>query len=652
MTLFNTNESRNATRFYGVAFFVFIVLVTLIHNNSVSIWDQDEGAYASFAKNMLQTGNWLVPQAMWSEIHRKPPLHFWNIALAFKLFGVNEFALRLPAACFTCLTYALIFFGGTKLFGKQLSLTALLILSTSILVPILAKVSVVDSTLLFFTTLCAFSVLFILLHRNKIFVFVFWLSFALALLTKGPPIILFSIIFTSTLFIFHPNRKNLLLLHPWFFLPIAIIPFAYWCYLTTLTDGGVFLKWMYDWYILKRINGSVLGQTGLPGTHLLVMLLSFFPYFMFLPALFKSLVSGIRKNIEHEIIFVAWFFAAWFIYELSPSKLPAYVLPAHVPLAFFIAQVMLKKNTPHKISVVLHFVIQLIIASAIIGASVILSLPPSTAFVFSAVGILLLVSTGISIYIIKKKQNRIASTVGYGIAFQFLLWFIALPQIDSLKNVTKQVAAYVHEQFPKTDAVLIGNSQWSPPSLPFYLSLNNANIVEERRMPALVSSFCSDSVVVLILSKNQHEIFDSLLGFSSSKRMTNPEVLAGFTNAYYVVGNQQIVLTDSMANNYFPLPSLPLTSSDYEKTIRSSAEWFAAMREAARKQGKTTNEMVNETAVWCTKRDQSFYDFELRMNALKKWRVLMQRQAVEKHISPQQLSHDAVVLLQNKGEVY
>ncbi|MCX6198506.1 MAG: glycosyltransferase family 39 protein [Bacteroidetes bacterium] len=649
MTLFKTNESSNAIRFYGVAFFVFIVSVTLIHNNSVSIWDQDEGAYASFAKNMLQTGNWLVPQAMWSEIHRKPPLHFWNIALAFKLFGLNEFALRLPAALLTCFTYVLIFLGGRKLFGKQISFTALQIISTSVLVPIVAKVSVVDSTLLFFTTLCAFSILFVLLHRNKIFVFVFWLSFALALLTKGPPIILFSIIFTVTLFIFHPNRKNLVLLHPWFFLPLAILPFAYWCYLTTLTDGGVFLKWMYDWYVLKRINGSVLGQTGLPGTHLLVMLLCFFPYFMFFPALFKSLISGIRKNTEHEIIFAAWFFAAWFIYELSPSKLPAYVLPAHVPLAFLLAQILVKKNIPSIISLLLHYTIQLIIALAIIIASCLLPLPSSAAHVFFGVGALLLLSSGISFYVVKIKQNIIASTIGYGLVFQFLLWFVAIPQIDKLKHVTKEIAGYVEHQFPNNHVVVIGNSQWSPPSLPFYLSLNKSNILEERRITELAAHYCSDSNVVLILSKHQHEIFDTVFGYVHSKKMSNPEIVSGLTNDYFVFDNTQIVLTDTSC---FPQPNLPCIASDYEKEIRNSVNWFSAMQEAAQKQGKTTDEMVTETALWCKKRDHAIYNFELRLNALKKWRALMEKQAIVNHLSPQQVSHDAVVLLLNGGEVY
>ena len=652
MPVLKTNQSSSAKRFYCFAFFAFIVLVTLVHNNSISIWDQDEGAYASFGKNMLQSGNWLVPQAMWSEIHRKPPLHFWNIALSFKLFGINEFALRLPAALFTCFTYVLIFGGGRKLFGKQLSFTPLLILSTSILVPIVAKVSVVDSTLLFFTTLCAFSILFVLLHRNKIYVFIFWLSFALALLTKGPPIILFSLIFTSSLVIFHPNRKNLVLLHPWFFLPIAIIPFAYWCYLTTLTDGGVFLRWMYDWYVLKRINGSVLGQTGLPGTHLLVMLLCFFPYFMFLPALFKNLILGIRKNTEHEIIFMAWFFAVWFIYELSPSKLPAYVLPAHVPLAFLLAHVLLKKNIPHKISLFLHYTIQVIIALAIVIATIILPLPSSAAHLFFIVGVLLLLSTGISIYVIKSKQNIIASTVGYGIAFQFLLWFVALPQIDKLKNVTKEVADHIENHFPKTDYVVIGNRQWSPPSLPFYLSLNCATILEERRISELVLHYCADSNVVLLLSKGQHEIFDSVLGFSNSKRIANQEVLAGFINAYYVVSNQELILSDTSENKFASLPSSPPPPSHYEKEIRASADWFAAMQKSAQKQGRATDEIVNETVLWCIKKDQSVYDFELLLNASRKWRVLMQRQAVEKHISPERLSHDAALLLLNKGEVY
>jgi 4-amino-4-deoxy-L-arabinose transferase-like glycosyltransferase len=239
----------------ALLYLALVAFILLFGNNWVSLWDQDEAAYAGFAKNMVESGNWLMPEFMWSEVHRKPPLHFWNIAISYKIFGINEFAVRFPSVIFVLLTLALTFFGGRKIFGERESFNGMVVLSTSFLVMSLAKVSVTDATLLFFTTLCAVSMLHVLLYRSKLWIFLFWLGFAMALLTKGPPIILFTGVFAFILFVLHPNRKNLLQLHPWFFLPVALLPLWYWGYLCTQAEGGKeFIEWMIDWYILKRVG--------------------------------------------------------------------------------------------------------------------------------------------------------------------------------------------------------------------------------------------------------------------------------------------------------------------------------------------------------------------------------------------------------------
>ncbi len=61
------------------------------------LMDSTEARYADIARRMLVTGDWVTPwfsdsQPFWG----KPPLSIWVTALSFKLFGVNEFAARLP----------------------------------------------------------------------------------------------------------------------------------------------------------------------------------------------------------------------------------------------------------------------------------------------------------------------------------------------------------------------------------------------------------------------------------------------------------------------------------------------------------------------------------------------------------------------------
>ncbi|MGB1239329.1 MAG: ArnT family glycosyltransferase [Pseudomonadales bacterium] len=59
--------------------------------------DTTEARYAEMARIMVETGNWLTPMFDYEvPFWGKPPLFSWLSALGFSLFGVNEFAARLP----------------------------------------------------------------------------------------------------------------------------------------------------------------------------------------------------------------------------------------------------------------------------------------------------------------------------------------------------------------------------------------------------------------------------------------------------------------------------------------------------------------------------------------------------------------------------
>lgn len=490
-------------------YFLLITFIVFINNNNISLWDQDEAAYAGFAKEMVQSGNWLIPDFMWSEIHRKPPLHFWNICLSYKLFGINEFAVRFPSALFLLLTYLLIYIAGTPIFGRRTAFLATVVLSTSLFVPSLAKVSVTDATLLFFSTVCAFALLNIIQQKSFKWTLVFWTAFSLGMLTKGPPVILFTGVFVVLLFVFHPNRKNLFSMHPWFFLPLACMPLFLWGYFVSKQDGGVFIRWMIDWYILRRVNSSVLGQTGPPGTHLLSMFIFFIPYFMFLPKAFWNAVSGVfRKEKGINFLLSAWFISGWFLYEWSPSKLPTYVIAAHVPLALLIGKELLAclegKPLPSKGLIITHFSLILLVFTTLLIAPQILELTTAVKISFSIAACILITSTVITIYYFRS-QRFLKLMIGTNILFQVLAWSFLLPELDGLKNGSKKIAEYIARRATDNSKILIVNKQGHPPSLPFYLSLNFSDIKEENNLDSMLINYKSDVPCVLILNKEQRD---------------------------------------------------------------------------------------------------------------------------------------------------
>jgi 4-amino-4-deoxy-L-arabinose transferase-like glycosyltransferase len=504
----NFIQSKSYNQKFAILFMA-LAFIWLFGNNWVSFWDQDEAAYAGFAKTMIETGNWLQPDFMWSEVHRKPPLHFWNIAISYKIFGINEFAVRFPSVVFILGTIALIYLVGKDFFGEKMAFYAALILSTSILVPALAKVSVTDATLLFFKTLCAFSILKVLIFRNKWWVLLFWIGFSLALLTKGPPIIIFTGFFVLILLLFHPNRKNFILFHPWFFMPLAFLPlyiWGYWCMQTP--DGKIFITWMIDWYILKRVGGSVFGQTGPPGTHLLGLLVFFIPYFVFFP---KAIAHAIKNlfNKEKNMLFIAsaWFVSAWFLYEITPSKLPAYVIAAHVPLSLFIAY-LLANSKVNKGMAIAHFCINSLIYLVFIIAPIILQFPLQNIIIFAILGLIMSV---FNVFTLKNYANQKFRYYLFtqNIVFQVLIWCFLLPLSDDIKNSSLRIAQFIEQNADKNAEITIANSHARPPSLPFYLKMRFKNVNENYDFESLSTVYENSKNHVFILNKGLKEEFEN-----------------------------------------------------------------------------------------------------------------------------------------------
>lgn len=492
-------------------FFALMLFIGLVHNNSISLWDQDEAAYAGFARQMLTSGDWLIPDFIWSDHHRKPPLHFWNIALAYKVFGVNEFSVRLPSALSIFGTYLLMYFWGGRLFGRRLAFISAVVLSTTYFTPLLSKLSVTDASLLFFSAVCAFSLVDVVKHRSRWAVPVFWAAFALALLTKGPPILLFCTVFIGLLALFHPQRKHLLALHPWFFLPLSLAPLVYWGYLASQQDGGALVRWMIDFYILQRVDGAVMGQSMPPGFHLLMILGFFSSYMLFLPMAFRKAFQALKTkpgpSVDDTWLLAIWFLAGWVLYEFSATKLPAYTIVSHVALAFLIGKAILSvlenAERPSRWLVLAHSILLILVAAALLAASVVLELSVGLKLSFTLWGLFLLASL---LFIHRQDTTRrVYGWIGINLMFQCFIWIAVLPQADRYKNASKRIGEFLAQNISPETTVVIGNNMGHPPSLPYYAGMGGNDVVEETNPENLLQLLQENESYAFILNPEQKD---------------------------------------------------------------------------------------------------------------------------------------------------
>ena len=76
----------------------FTAIVYLSSTAERAVTDYDEGYYAQAAVHMVEQKDWVTPYADGVRFLEKPPFLYWVTAASFEIFGINEFALRLPTA--------------------------------------------------------------------------------------------------------------------------------------------------------------------------------------------------------------------------------------------------------------------------------------------------------------------------------------------------------------------------------------------------------------------------------------------------------------------------------------------------------------------------------------------------------------------------
>lgn len=524
--------------------FVWLIGIALVvnllwMNDSVTFWDEDEAAYAGFGIEMLASGDWVNPDYKWSLIHRKTPLHFWTIALSYKVFGINEFAVRFPCVLAILLTCWLVYRLGRTLFGEQEALGAAVILATSIQLPLMGKIAFTDATLLCCETLAVLSLLNYIQKPSWKWNLGLWLGIMLGVLVKGPPIILLTGGIWLLLAIFHPLRKNLIGTHPWFFGLLILLPFVYWCYLSYSQDyalweatgqGQDFETWwwesetlgrktyllpfLWDWYVMKRIGGSVLGQSGFFGYHFVVLTIAFLTWLPFWFSTLKALFASFIRPSSERLMLVIWIVIGWFFWELMSSKLPSYSIAAQPALALLMSKELHTWNSQK--SERIWFKLGLFLYGLIFGL-VVVALPIVGYYLLGGwtlyyllpmvliLGILL-----IRLLLQRKDIKLLTQNLAiFGAAFMFLLWTCIGPIVEQseIKSFYKVAEVAYEESNQNSDARVILSEfdiKQFKISLIVYLRRKFPNF-DELFIEEAIQAFKEDQPTVLIIGQSRIE---------------------------------------------------------------------------------------------------------------------------------------------------
>jgi 4-amino-4-deoxy-L-arabinose transferase-like glycosyltransferase len=308
-----------------------------------SLWDIDEGNNAQCAHEMLDANNWVVPTFNYQLRVDKPALLYWLQIGAYRLFGINEFAARLPSALAALLAVLLTYEMGRTLFGRAAGLLTGVILASAAAFCAAAHFANPDALLGACTVLTFFCCWRSFRRPAAVWFLATGVAMGLAVLAKGPVGVVLPAA-AAGLFALCTGRWRWLLDRRHTLTVLAGFLVAAPWYIWVAADTKA--EWLRGFWLhhnWERAVGTLEGHGGPFWYYLPVLALGLLPWSVFLgPALWYSIRDwrrGRDPEQQQAHVFLWCWFAVYFVFfSLAGTKLPNYILPLYPAAAVLTAR--------------------------------------------------------------------------------------------------------------------------------------------------------------------------------------------------------------------------------------------------------------------------------------------------------------------------
>jgi 4-amino-4-deoxy-L-arabinose transferase-like glycosyltransferase len=452
--------------------------------NAIGLLGPDEPRYAQIAREMLARHDWITPVFYGHTWLEKPILLYWGQMLSYSLFGVSDWAARIPSAVAATL---LVF--GTFLAVRRIRydarFDAAVMIASSVLILGFARAAATDMLLAapfalsLLAWFCWYQAAYGLAEESRVahirpflanvgtqrlWLALFYALNALAMLAKGP---VAPALAALILIIFCITQRN----------PRAI--------LRTLDPLGliVFLAVAAPWYVLVQLHtpeffrvfflqhnlarfGSNLYRHKQPFWYYIpVALVATVPWTVWLFHGLSDAVRALRTpprtadddapTFTFEVFLFLWAVIPIVFFSLSHSKLPGYILPAIPPLLILAAVAVHRRaaqdERPHWLAICIHSSLLAAIAAAIwIAPRMFFKLP------LSASSLMIAALAATAIFLISAlpllnsgwRMLHFVTLLPLILAVGFLLRGLA-PALDATQS-TRSIASLIQQVTPES----------------------------------------------------------------------------------------------------------------------------------------------------------------------------------------------------------
>jgi 4-amino-4-deoxy-L-arabinose transferase-like glycosyltransferase len=293
----------------------------------------DEPRYAQVAREMLARHDWITPTLGGESWLEKPVLYYWQAMVAYKIFGVSDWAARLPAAIDATLMVIAVFVF-LRRFRPGFALDGALITASAAGAIGFARAASMDMALA-----ATFAIAMLAWYAwnesaNKFYLAIFYAFIALGTLAKGP---IAPFLAAIVVIAFAATQKSLKIVIKTLWIPgilIFLLVALPWYIAVQLRNPEFFRVFILE-HNFSRFGTNRYHHPQPIWFYVPVVIVALLPWAVFAIAAVGDTVRAWwnEKGKAHPDDSLNVFLAIWFIlpilfFSLSKSKLPGYILPA------------------------------------------------------------------------------------------------------------------------------------------------------------------------------------------------------------------------------------------------------------------------------------------------------------------------------------
>ncbi len=324
--------------------------------------DDVDAVQAQIARNMLNSGDWVTARLDGIPYMEKAPLIYWLIAGSYKVFGVSDWAARIPVALSAIGLALLTALFGRWAFGERAGKLAGLVVGTCAGLFLFTRIQIPDVMLTGTITLAMFAFLRALdveERRPRLWAFLLAASIGVGLLLKSLIAAVFPIgaglaylMITGRLF----DRETWRRLRPFSGTLVILAIAAPWHILATIRNPpyfvftmksvpgeyhGFFWFYFFNEQLLRFLNLRYpRDYNTVPRLYFwLFHLIWLFPWSVYFPAIFKLSYRPVDRAAKTRLLAACWTLVVLVFFTFSTTQ-EYYSMPCYPALALLLGSAM------------------------------------------------------------------------------------------------------------------------------------------------------------------------------------------------------------------------------------------------------------------------------------------------------------------------